>query len=195
MIAVGITGGIASGKTTVAKMFADAGVPVFDADAAVHALYADPPKEIAEAFSAALVDGKIDRRRLAALIGADPSRLDELESLTHPIVRRRIEDFLFDAEEADRPLVALEVPLLFETGADALCDRILVTTVPAETAAERLRQRGMSPDLARELTERQMPLDAKIDRADYVVDSGASMDAVRRIVGDIIAELTAAARD
>ncbi len=81
MIAVGITGGIASGKTTVARMFADAGVPVFDADAAVHALYADPPAEIIAAFPAAVVDGKIDRRRLAALIGADPARLDELEAL------------------------------------------------------------------------------------------------------------------
>ncbi len=189
MIAVGITGGIASGKTTVAGMFADAGIPVFNADAVVHAIYDAPPPELAEAFPDALVDGRMDRGRLSALLAADPAILAQLEAVTHPIVMARIKTFLGMERATGRSLVALEIPLLFETGADDLCDRILVTTVPPAMAEARMRERGMAPALYRELSARQLPGEAKIDRADYLVDTGVPLDDVRRVIGDIVAEL------
>jgi dephospho-CoA kinase len=189
-IALGITGGIASGKTTVAQIFADAGIPVFDADAEVHAIYDDPPETIVDAFPDAVVDGKVDRRKLAAKIGTEPSTLDRLEAIVHPIIRRRAEDFLTDSENAGHKIAILEIPLLFETGVDELCDRILVTTVPDEIAATRLRERGMDQALYQRLTARQMPLAEKLVRAHYVVDTGTSLDEVRRTVGDMIVKLS-----
>lgn len=195
MIVLGITGGIATGKTTVSRMFADAGFPVFDADAAVHAIYAAPPASVATVIPAAMVEGKIDRRLAASLIAADPALLDRIEAAVHPFVRAKAAAFLAEARLGGSPIAILEVPLLFESGLDALCDRVLVTTVAPATAAARAAARGMSDALYRRLTERQMSADEKTARADYVVDSGEAPDAMRRRVEAIMADLVAAERD
>ncbi len=196
MIVLGITGAIASGKSTVASIFAESGIPVFNADAIVHDYYRGNPKAIVDAFPEASPAGEVERRRLAAVVERDASAIDRLEAIIHPIVRDAAEAFLRGADQAGERLSVLEIPLLLESGFDALCDKVLITTAPAAIREKRVARRGtMSAELLRRLTDRQMPEEEKLARADFVVDTGADLGDVRRRVGDIIASLAAAASE
>jgi dephospho-CoA kinase len=196
MIVLGITGAIASGKSTVAAMFASTGIPVFNADAIVHEYYRGNPRAVVDAFPDAASAGAVDRRRLAAIVEHDATAIDRLEAIIHPMVRDAAESFLRGAERNGEQLTVLEIPLLFESGLDALCDKVLVTSAPADVLAERVALRGtMSAELYRRLTDRQMPEREKLARADFVVDTAADFDDVRGRVGAVIAALAAAASE
>jgi dephospho-CoA kinase len=196
MIVLGITGAIASGKSTVASIFAESGIPVFNADAVVHGYYLENPRAIIDAFPDAAPAGKVERRRLAAIVERDASAIDRLEAIIHPIVRDAAGTFVRDAERAGERLSVLEIPLLFESGMDALCDKVLITTADAATRELRVARRGtMSAELYRRLSDRQMPERGKLARADFVVHTAADLGDVRRRVGDIISALTATASD
>jgi len=191
MITLGVTGSLASGKSTVAAIMAGAGLPVFDADAVVHEMYRRPPQQLREAFPTAVRDGEVDRDRLSALLERDDNALPALEAITHPFVLERVLAFLQDARKSDKTVAVLDVPLLFESGLDALCDRTLVTTVSKDLRDERVAGRGrMSEQLAQRLLARQMTDADKVARADYVVDTSASRDEVAGQIRNIIADIT-----
>ena len=191
MIVLGITGGIASGKSTIASIFAATGIPVFDADRVIHEAYAAPTTELTRAFPAAVSGGVVNRKRLSEALETDPDLLAELEAITHPIVRARAEAFLEDSRQAGQKIVALDVPLLFETGLDLLCDHTLVAIAPAQIRRGRVRERGsMSEGLFRRLVERQIPDQDKIEKADYVVDTDAPIADVERVIRTIVDDLT-----
>src|SRR5467141_1570069 len=125
MIILGLTGSIGMGKSTTAKLFEEAGVPVYDADASVHRLYGgEAAPAIEAAFPGATVDGKVDRDRLAARVIGDPAAMKRLEGIVHPLVRREQERFLRDAEAAGATVAVLDIPLLFETGGERCCDAV-----------------------------------------------------------------------
>ena len=187
---LGLTGSIGMGKSTTAAMFRDRGVPVWDADAAVHRLYAPdgPASALLEAAfpGTTTPEGGVDRDALRAVVTADPGALDAVNAIVHPLVARDRAAFL--AEHASAPLVVLDVPLLYETGLDAACDRVAVVSTDAQTQRARVLSRGTmtEADLAAILS-RQVPDVEKRRRADYIIwtDSIASaQDAVERIVGE-----------
>jgi len=195
MIVLGITGAIASGKSTVAAMFADSGVPVFSADAAVHQLYDDEPGPVIDAFPAAASGGAVDRRRLSDIIETDPEAIGRLEAIIHPKVQEAAREFVASAKDDGAPVAVLEIPLLLEAGSDVLCDKILVTTAPEPVRDARVAARGtMSPALYRRLLDRQIPEKEKLGRADYVVDTDVDLGDLQGRIGDIIAELQAESR-
>jgi dephospho-CoA kinase len=190
MIVLGITGAIASGKSTVASMFANAGVPVFNADAVVHQFYRSNPAAVIAAFPTSVADGAIDRRRLAGIVESDPSAIAQLEAIVLPVVREAAKEFLTHARGQGVVLAVLEIPLMFETGSDVLCDKILVTSAPEEVREKRIADRGtMSAELYRRLRDRQMPDDEKLALADYIVDTDTDLDEVRRRIDAIVGEL------
>lgn len=171
---LGLTGSIGMGKSTTAKMFADRGVPVWDADAAVHRLYA--PGGAAVEPVAALVpqargaDGGIDRAALRARIAADPGLIDRLNAVVHPLVAQDRAAFLA-AQTAD--VVLLDIPLLFEAGGAALCDAVAVVSAPAEAQRARVLARGLSEGEFATILTRQMPDAEKRARADFIIDTSA----------------------
>lgn len=186
---LGLTGSIGSGKSTTAKMFADAGVPVWDADAVVHQLYARDKALIAEVAAlapGAVVEDQVDRDKLKQLIKADPALLKQLEAAVHPRLRKHREDFL---ATQTGPLVVLDMPLLFEVGADAICDGVLVVTTTAEEQRRRVLDRGMADSTLDLLLSKQLPLADKADRADFVIES-KSLESARKAVHDLIVKLT-----
>jgi dephospho-CoA kinase len=191
MIVLGLTGSIGMGKTTTARMFAEAGVPVHDADATVHGLYArggEAVAPIAEAFPAAVKQGAVDRQALAALIGKDAGSLKRLEGIVHPLVARSRDDFLAKARAAGADVVVLDVPLLFETGADEHLDAVVVVSAPADAQRRRvLSRQGMTPDKLGTLIARQVPDAEKRARADFVVDTGQGLNHAREEVRRILA--------
>ena len=192
MIILGLTGSIGMGKSTTAKMFAEAGVPVSDADRMVHALYAGaavPP--IKKAFPGTVSDGVVDRDKLAATVLGDPARLRELEAIVHPLVRAETDAFVERHRQAGAPLIVLDIPLLFETGGMDRVDRILVVTAPADVQRERVLSRpGMTEEKFEAILAKQVPDAEKRRRADFVIDTSRGMDAAREDVLRIIAELT-----
>ena len=196
MIVLGLTGSIGMGKSTTAAMFADEGALVWNADAAVHGLYApggaavDP---VGQAFPGVVVDGGVDRTRLAAALGDDPAAFRRLEQIVHPlVVRGRAED-LAEAERRGVRLAVLDIPLLYETGAEATVDAVVVVTAPPEVQAARVLARpGMTRERLNVILARQTPDAEKRRRADFVIDTGQGLDAararVREIVGTVLAE-------
>lgn len=191
MIAIGLTGTIASGKSTTAEMFADHGIPVFSADEAVHLLYGGRAvAPMAAEFPDAVRDGKVDRLRLGAILAADPGAMRRLEAIVHPLVRAEEDAFRAAAEASGCEMAVMEIPLLFETDAARRYDRIVVTTAPAAVRRARALARArMTPEVYDVLTARQLSDEEKRSRADFVVDTGAGPDAARAAVGDIIAAL------
>jgi dephospho-CoA kinase len=188
MIVLGLTGSIGMGKTTTARLFAAAGVPVWDADAAVARLYGPGGAAVAplgELFPDVITEGGIDRAALRALAAEDPSRLRAVEHVVHPLVAQDREAFL-----SDRPaLVVLDVPLLFETGLDASCDRVaVVSTSREEQRARVLARETMTPTQLDAILARQMPDADKRARAAYVIDS-TTPETARRDVDAILKEL------
>lgn len=190
---LGLTGSIGMGKSTTAEMFAAAGVPVWDADAAVHALYAPggaAVAAVAAAFPGAVRQGAVDRGALKSLLASDPSALPRLESIVHPRVAASRAAFL--AAHADAPLIVLDIPLLFETGADALCDATLVVTAPPEVQRARVLARpGMTEDQLSLILARQMPDAEKRARATHVIET-RSLEQTRAAVQDLIASIEGA---
>lgn len=192
MIILGLTGSIGMGKSTTAKMFADAGVPVSDADRMVHALYAGAAvPHIEKAFPGTVSDGVVDRDKLAATVLGDPARLRELEAIVHPLVRAETDAFVERHRQAGAPLIVLDIPLLFETGGMDRVDRILVVTAPADVQRERVLSRpGMTEEKFEAILAKQVSDVEKRRRADFVIDTSRGMDAAREDVLRIIAELT-----
>jgi len=192
MIVLGLTGSIAMGKSTTAAMFAEAGVPVWDADAAVHRAYGHDGAAVDPV--AALVPGArgpsgLDREVLRRAIAADPTLLTRIERIVHPVVGADRKRFLEEARAAGEGVVVLDIPLLFETGGDAHVDRIVVVTCdPAEQRRRALARPGMTPDRFDALLARQIPDVEKRARADYIVDTGAGLDAARAQVAAILKE-------
>ncbi|HEY9058344.1 MAG TPA: dephospho-CoA kinase [Aurantimonas sp.] len=191
MIVLGLTGSIGMGKSTAAAMFADEGVPVHDADAAVHRLYAGRAAPLIEAaFPGTVSDGIVDRQLLGAEVLNDPAGMQRLEAIVHPLVRAEEEAFLDAARNSGAKLAVLDIPLLYETGAETRCDKVVVVSAPAEIQRERvLRRPGMSEEKFAAILAKQLPDAEKRARADFVIDTGDGFDATRAAVKAVVAEL------
>ena len=175
MIVVGLTGSIGMGKSNAARSLRYLGVPVYDADAEVHKLYAKggaAVAPIARAFPFAVRDGAVDRAKLSELLRADPGAVARLETIVHPLVRRIQERFLRAAAVRREPIAVLDIPLLFETGGEKRCDAVIVVSAPAYLQRQRvLRRPGMSGAKLDLLLGRQTPDAEKRRRADYVINT------------------------
>ncbi|MGB3417586.1 MAG: dephospho-CoA kinase [Mesorhizobium sp.] len=191
MIVLGLTGSIGMGKSTAAKMFADEGVPVHDSDEAVHRLYASPAVPLVEAaFPGTVVDGAVDRGRLAQKVLGDAAALKRLEAIVHPLVRADADAFVERHRAAGAALVVLDIPLLFETGGRDRVDKVVVVSAPAAIQRERvLRRPGMSEEKLASILARQVPDEEKRRQADFVIDTGDGFDRTRAAVKKIVAEL------
>jgi dephospho-CoA kinase len=188
MFVLGLTGSIAMGKTTTARLFAEAGVPVYDADAAVHELYeGDAVPAIEAAFPGTTSAGKVDRTKLSQRVVGDSPALQFLESIVHPLVRQAEKRFLAEAEATGAKVAVLDIPLLFETGADTRVDAVVVVSAPASMQRARVLERGLSPGQFEALLVRQMPDAEKRRRADFVVDTSKGIEAARAQVDSILA--------
>jgi dephospho-CoA kinase len=189
MIRVALTGSIGMGKSTVAKMFARAGVPLFDADAVVHRLQAPGGgliEKIAELFPGCVRAGTLDRECLAEIVLTDREQLARLESIVHPAVREAREAVI--AQHREAAVVVFEIPLLFETGGEAEFDKVIVVSAPAAVQRARVLQRGgMSEARLDAILARQMPDADKRQRADFVIDTGTDLSTTEAQVGEILA--------
>jgi dephospho-CoA kinase len=183
-----LTGSLGMGKSTAAKFFAEAGVPVHDSDAIVHALYEREAVPLIErAFPGSTTAGKIDRTKLAAMALNDQAALARLEAIVHPLVSTSREAFLADAERNGAPVVVMDVPLLFETAAECGCDAVVVVSAPAETQRQRAFSRaGMTEKKFAAILAKQMPDAEKRRRADFIVDSSKDFDDMRAQVREIL---------
>jgi dephospho-CoA kinase len=190
MIVLGLTGSIGMGKSTTAKLFAEAGVPVYDADAAVHRLYeGEAVAAIEAAFPGTTVDGKVDRNKLSAQVEHDPAAIKRLEGIVHPMLGASRQKFLRDAEQSGAPVAVIDVPLLFETGGDKRVDAVVVVTTTPEIQRERVLARdNMSAERFDAILARQLPDVEKRQRADFVVDTSYGLDPVRARIRDILEE-------
>lgn len=190
---LGLTGSIASGKSTALKEFAALGVPTFSSDDAVHELYRGEAVPVVEAlFPGVSHNGEIDRKALSARLLEAPQRLAELEAAVHPLVRARIGKFLADAEAAGARVAVVDIPLLFETGFDYGLDRVATTWAPdEEIRARALARPGMTVEKLEAILARQMPQDEKRKRADYVIYTTGPMWKLKTVVKALVDGLTA----
>jgi len=190
MLILGLTGSIGMGKSTTAKLFAEAGVPVYDADAAVHQLYEGEAAPLIEAaFPGTTVGGKVDRVKLSARVVHDPAAMRRLEEIVHPMLGASRQKFFDEAEAAGAPLVVVDVPLLFETGGEKRVDAVVVVTTSPELQRERVLARGtMDEEKFNSIRARQLPDAEKRKRADFVVDTSHGLDPVRARIRDILVE-------
>jgi dephospho-CoA kinase len=188
---VGLTGSIGMGKSTTAKLFAEAGVPVYDADAAVHKIYeGEAASAIEAAFPGTTVEGRVDRAKLSAKVVHDPAAIKQLEQIVHPMLGASRKKFLDDAERAGAPVVVMDIPLLFETGGEKRVDAVVVVTTSPESQRERILARGtMTSEALDAILARQLPDAEKRERADFVVDTSHGLDPVRARLRDILAEV------
>jgi dephospho-CoA kinase len=190
MIILGLTGSIGMGKSTTAKLFAEAGVPVYDADATVHRVYeGEAAPAIEAAFPGTTANGKVERAKLSARVVKDPAAIRQLEQIVHPMLRTYHQKFLDAAERSGAPVAVVDVPLLFETGGEKRVDAVVVVTTSPENQRARILARGtMSSEALDALLARQMPDEEKRKRADFVVDTSHGLDPVRVRIRDILAE-------
>jgi dephospho-CoA kinase len=188
---LGLTGSIASGKSTVLKAFAALGVPTFSSDDAVHELYRGDAVPAVEAlFPGVSHNGAIDRAELAKRIVEQPERLKELEAAVHPLVRAQIARFLADAEAAGAKLAVVDIPLLFETGFDYGLDRVATTWAPdEEIRARALARPGMTVEKLEAILARQLPQDEKRKRADYVIGTFGPLGNMKASVAALVEAL------
>jgi len=197
MIRIALTGSIGMGKSTVAKMFEQCGVPVFDADAVVRELQSPGGglvDKIGELFPGCVRCGTLDRDCLAQIVLSDRAKLAELEAIVHPAVREAREAFV--AAHRDAPALVFEIPLLFETGGDTEFDKVVVVSAPANIQRARvLARQGMTEAKLASILERQTPDEEKRKRADFVVDTGTDLSTTERQVREILACLGVAGRD
>lgn len=196
MFVLGLTGGIAMGKSAASATFRCFGVPVFDADAAVHGLLAPGGAAVepilAEFPDCRAPDGGIDRAALGRLVFADPMALGRLEAIVHPRVRAGERSFLARCAAAGEPLAVLDIPLLFETGAQTMVDAVAVVSAPGFLQAQRvLRRRGMTEERLAAIRKRQLPDAAKQKRADFVIHTGQSRRIAAAAIGRIVRLLRA----
>ena len=188
MVVIGLTGSIGMGKSTTARFFAEAGVPVHDADLTVHRLYAGTAAPLIEAEFPGVTNAQgVDRDKLAKLVLDDPEALRRLEAVIHPLVRRDELRFLDEAERVGASVVVLDIPLLFEIGAERWVDAVVVVTAPAEMQRARAFERtGMTEEKFQALIAKQMPDVDKRRRADFVVDTSHGFDSARLQVRAIV---------
>ena len=195
MMTLALTGSIGMGKSTVAAMFAEAGIPTFDADAAVRALQGPGGRlvpQIESRFPGTTRDGAVDREALSSAVLGDPDELAALEAIVHPAVHHERTRFI--VENGDAPALLFDIPLLFETGGDAAFDKIIVVSATSELQQERVLARpGMSTEKFEQILARQMPDSEKRKRADFVVDTSGSLEETRAQVDAILACLGLAA--
>jgi dephospho-CoA kinase len=191
MFILGLTGSVGMGKSATAKMFAEEGVPVHDADAAVHRLYeAEAVPLIEAAFPGTTAGGKVDRDRLARQVLGDDVAIRRLESIVHPLVAEARDHFLAEAERNGAAVAVLDIPLLFETGGDTRCDAVVVVSAPPEVQRTRMFERpGMTEQKFAAILAKQLPDAEKRTRADFVVDTSKGFDAARAQVRDILARV------
>ena len=194
MIVLALTGSVGMGKSATAMMFAEEGVPVFDADAAVHRLYEGEAVPLVEAaFPGSTVNGRIDRDRLSAQVVGRPEALQKLEAIVHPLVREARHAFLEKARAGGAKIAVVDIPLLFETGGHDEVDRIAVVSAPHHVQKSRVLERpGMTEEKFAAIHARQTPDAEKRARADFVVDTSQGFDAARETVRTILRELLAA---
>jgi dephospho-CoA kinase len=193
MKVIGLTGSIGMGKSTTAAMFREAGVPVYDADAAVHDLYDDGGAAVGpvgEAFPGVVKDGRVDREALRQAVLGRPDDLKRLNAIVHPLVGRDRIGFFEAAEAAGADMVVLDIPLLFETGGHANVDAVVVVSAPPEMQRERVLARpGMTPERLDAILAQQMADAEKRARAHYIVDTGRGLEAAREQVAAILEDL------
>ena len=191
MFVLGLTGSLGMGKSTTAKMFAEEGVPVHDADAAVHRLYEGEAVSLIEAaFPGTTAGGKVDRDELARRVLGNTVAIEKLEKIVHPLVRRAEELFLEMASRKGAPVVILDIPLLFDTGGERRCDAVVVVSAPPEVQHARVFERpGMTEEKFAAILAKQIPDAEKRARAYFVVDTSKGFDATRDQVRDILAHI------
>ena len=190
MLLLGLTGSIGMGKSTTAKLFAEAGVPVYDADATVHMLCeGEAVPAIEAAFPGTTADGKVDRNKLSARVVHDPAAIRQLEQIVHPMLGASRQKFLDDAERSGAPVAVVDVPLLFETGGEKRVDAVVVVTTTPEIQRQRILARdNMTGEKLDAILARQLPDAEKRRRADFVVDTSHGLDPVRARIQDILTE-------
>jgi dephospho-CoA kinase len=190
MIILGLTGSIGMGKSTTAKLFAEAGVPVYDADATVHRLYeGEAAPAIEAAFPGTTVGGKVDRNKLSARVVHDPAAMKQLEGIVHPMLGASRQKFLREAEQSGAPVAVVDVPLLYETGGEKRVDAVVVVTTSPEIQRQRILARhNMTGEKLDAILARQLPDPEKRKRADFVVDTSHGLDPVRARIRDILAQ-------
>jgi dephospho-CoA kinase len=190
MIILGLTGSIGMGKSTTAKLFAEAGVPVYDADATVHLIYeGEAAPAIEAAFPGTTVDGKVDRTKLSAQVLHDAAAIRRLEQIVHPMLGAYHQKFLRDAEQSGAAVAVVDVPLLFETGGEKRVDAVVVVTTSPDIQRQRILARdNMTAEKLDAILARQLPDAEKRKRADFVVDTSHGLDPVRARIRDILDE-------
>jgi dephospho-CoA kinase len=188
MRVLGLTGSIGMGKSTTAKLFAEAGVPVYDADATVHMIYeGEAAPAIEAAFPGTTVGGKVDRAKLSAQVVHDPAAIRRLEQVVHPMLRSYYQKFLADAERSGAPVAVMDVPLLFETGGEKRVDAVVVVTTDPDTQRQRILARdNMTDEKLNAILARQLPDSEKRKRADFLVDTSHGLDPVRAQIREIL---------
>jgi dephospho-CoA kinase len=191
MLKIGLTGSIGMGKSTTAKLFAEAGLPVNDADAVVHDLYNGEAAPLVDAaFPGSMKDGTVDRRELARQLGLQPDDFTKLEQIVHPLVRKQEAAFIAREGQRGSSMIVLDIPLLFETGAEARVDVTVVVSCDPQIQRQRVLARpGMTEEKFNMIMSRQTPDEKKRLKADYVIDTGHGIDLARARVADIIADL------
>src|SRR3977135_2207021 len=190
MLLLGLTGSIGMGKSTTATLFAEAGVPVYDADATVHMLYeGEAVPAIEAAFPGTTANGKVDRSKLSARVVHDPAAIKRLEQIVHPMLGASRQKFLDDAERSGAAVAVVDVPLLFETGGEKRVDAVVVVTTAPELQRQRILARdNMTSEKLDAILARQLPDAEKRRRADFVVDTSDGLDPVRLRIRDILNE-------
>ena len=191
-IFLGLTGSIGMGKSTTAQMFRDAGIPVHDSDAVVHALYAGRAAPLIEvAFPGTTDENGVNRTVLGQQVIGDDVAMKKLEALVHPLVREEELAFRQRVVDSGAELAILDVPLLFETGGDQRVDGIIVVSAPADVQRERvLAREGMTPEKFEAILSRQVPDQEKQHRADFIIDTSKGLDEAREMVNDLIKTIT-----
>lgn len=189
MLVLGLTGSIGMGKSTTARLFSEAGVPVYDADATVHAIYEGEAASLVEAaFPGTTVNGKVDREKLSAKVVHDTAAMKRLEQIVHPLLFNYRQAFLQRAERSGAAVAVVDVPLLFETGGERSVDAVVVVTTTPELQRERILARGnMTSEKLKAIQARQLPDAEKRRRADFVVDTSHGLDDVRARIREILA--------
>jgi dephospho-CoA kinase len=190
MIILGLTGSIGMGKSTTAKLFTEAGVPVYDADATVHMVYeGEAAPAIEAAFPGTTAGGKVDRAKLSAQVVHDAAAMKQLEGIVHPMLRAYHQKFLDEAEQSGAPVAVVDVPLLYETGGEKRVDAVVVVTTSPKVQRERILARdNMTAEKLDAILARQLPDAEKRKRADFIVDTSHGLDPVRARIRDILQE-------
>ena len=190
---IGLTGSIGMGKSTTAGFFREAGIPVNDADKVVHDLYSgEAVDKVGAAFPGAIANGVVDRVALSEILAKNPANFRVLESIVHPLVRRKEQDFLQRHLAAGADLVVLDIPLLFETASQDRVDVVVVVTCAADIQRQRvLARHGMTPEKFQMILQRQVPDSTKRAEADFVIDTGKGLEDARQQVNEVIVAIRA----